>query len=384
MIHLERKFRSYYYNTRSIKFRKDFFIGIFLIIFTLTLIFFSKSNLYAAKSGLALWANSVIPSLFCFFVATDLLSHTFVVTLLGKFLNKIMRPLFNVPGEGAFALVMGIISGYPTGAKIICDFRKDGLCTKEEGERLLAFTNNSGPLFIIGTVGTSLFCDTRTGFLLLITHVLACITVGIIFRFWKKNSTPSIISYNRNKISSNNETLSISNFGEILGKSILTSINTLLLIGGFIVFFSVVISIIKSSNFIRILSPICNSLNINFEFVNSTILGIIEITNGIQMISKIPSYSLSINIIICSFLLGFGGISVLFQVSSIIAKSDISIKPYIIGKFLHGIIASFYTFLILKYTSIFNLDFSSNLNLNTYSLIPIIMILITIRFIYMS
>lgn len=117
MIYLKHKFRNYYYNTRSIKFRKDFFIGVFLIIFTLALIFFSKSNLDAAKSGLVLWANSVIPSLFCFFVATDLLAHTFVVPFLGRILNKFMKPLFNIPGEGAFALIMGIISGYPTRSK---------------------------------------------------------------------------------------------------------------------------------------------------------------------------------------------------------------------------------------------------------------------------
>lgn len=63
-----------------------------------------------------------------------------------------MKPLFNVPGEGAFPLIMGIISGYPVGAKIVTNFRKENICTKEEAERLLTFTNNSGPLFIIGTV----------------------------------------------------------------------------------------------------------------------------------------------------------------------------------------------------------------------------------------
>lgn len=262
------------------------------------------------------------------------------------------------------------------GAKIICDFRKNDICTKEEGERLLAFTNNSGPLFIIGTVGTSLFCDTRTGFLLLFTHILACITVGFIFRFWKKNS----ISHFEQKKLDNlpSVTLNFSNFGEILGKSILNSINTLLLIGGFIVFFSVIISIIKSSNILNMLYPICKYLNINFDFVNSIILGLIEITNGIQIISKIPSFSLSINIILCSFLLGFGGISVLLQVSSIISKSDISIKPYILGKILHGFLASFYTFLFLKYSNIFNLDFNSTLKFNTTFIVILFFIVLLI------
>ncbi len=63
-----------------------------------------------------------------------------------------MKPIFNVPGIGAYAFIMGIISGYPVGAKIVTEFRKNGECSKVEAERLLSFSNNSGPLFIIGTV----------------------------------------------------------------------------------------------------------------------------------------------------------------------------------------------------------------------------------------
>ena len=124
------------------------------VVFTVCLVLFSKQNLSATKNGLALWANSVVPALLPFFMATELLSHTNVTQIIGRLLNKYMKPLFNVPGIGAYAFVMGIISGYPVGAKIVTKFRQDGLCTKAEAERLLAFTNNSGPLFIIGTVGT--------------------------------------------------------------------------------------------------------------------------------------------------------------------------------------------------------------------------------------
>ena len=81
---------------------------------------------------------------------------------------------------------MGIISGYPVGAKIVNKFVEEGTCTKSEAERMLAFTNNSGPLFIIGTVGISLFGDTKIGIILFITHILACLTVGLIFGFVSK------------------------------------------------------------------------------------------------------------------------------------------------------------------------------------------------------
>ena len=109
---------------------------------------------------------------------------------MGKALNRIMRPLFNVPGEGSFAFLMGIISGYPTGAKIVSNLKEKIICNTEECERLIAFTNNSGPLFIVGTVGSSLLSNSKIGFLLLFTHILACITVGFLFRFWKYKKAP--------------------------------------------------------------------------------------------------------------------------------------------------------------------------------------------------
>lgn len=139
--------------------KRNILPGIF-VTFTVCLVLFSKENLSATKSGLSLWANSVVPALLPFFIATELLSHTNVTEAVGKLLNKYMKPIFNVPGIGAYAFVMGIISGYPVGAKIVTKFRQDGLCTKAEAERLLAFTNNSGPLFIIGTVGITMFGNT--------------------------------------------------------------------------------------------------------------------------------------------------------------------------------------------------------------------------------
>ena len=85
-----------------------------------------------------------------------------------------MRPIFNVPGEGAFALIMGIISGYPVGAKIVANLKEQHLCSDIEAERLIAFTNNSGPLFIIGTVGVSMFSSVSLGMLLFLSSLFSC------------------------------------------------------------------------------------------------------------------------------------------------------------------------------------------------------------------
>lgn len=90
--------------------------------------------------------------------------------------------------------------------------------------------------------------------------------------------------------------------------------------------------------------------------MESFILGIVEITNGIFAISAFPLKHISISIILSSFLLGCGGISILLQVWSIIAKTDLSIKPYILGKVLHGVFAAVYTFLFILFFPMFQFD----------------------------
>ncbi len=302
-----------------IKLKRNFFAILFLL-FAISLLLFSKNNLISVKNGLTLWATSVVPSLFPFFVATELLMHTNIVNFFGRICERFMKPLFNINGRGAFGFIMGLISGYPMGAKIACEFRKNNVCSKAECERLLSF--------IVGTVGISMFGNTTIGVLLLITHVLASLTVGYIFRFWKKENYRSSepTSYITPK-----SMVTFSNLGEILSESITSSIQTLLIIGGFVVIFSSIISILKASGIVN----------------NIYLLGILEITNGISSLSALHIKNISLPIIFTAFLLGFGGISILLQVWSIISRSDLSIKPYFYGKLLHGIISAFYTFIAI-------------------------------------
>ena len=83
------------------------------ITFILLLIIFSHTAVESASKGINLWLNVVFPSLFPFFVASEILNRTGFIKSVGILLEPIMRPLFNVPGCGSFALAMGVTSGYP-------------------------------------------------------------------------------------------------------------------------------------------------------------------------------------------------------------------------------------------------------------------------------
>lgn len=328
-----------------ISLRKNFFTIIFLS-FIACLLIFSNSNLSAAQNGILLWANSVLPTLFPFFIATELLYKTNFVNILGKLLTKFMRPVFNIPGESAIAVILGNISGYPIGAKLACNLKENKICTKIEAERIIAFTNNSGPLFILGTLGISMFCSKEIGLLLLATHFLAALTVGILFRNWKRDKDTL---YERClKTSRNESNISMSNLGEILGDSIKNSINLVVTIGGFIVLFSVIISILEKTGIIDNISNFLNLFGLPKEYSKAILCGFLELTNGLKISSSLQVKNLYTNIIISAFILGFGGISVLLQVYSVISKHGISIKPYLYGKILQAFIAAFYTFIALQ------------------------------------
>lgn len=333
-------------------------IPLFLCLFIFLLLLFSKTTLVASRNGLLLWATCIVPSLFPFFIATELLNQTKIPYWVGKLFSKFMQPLFNVPGEGAYAFIMGVICGYPTGAKVVSNFYSNNICTKEQSERLLAFTNNSGPLFIIATVGISFFGNSEIGLLLLFTHLLSALSVGIIFGFISK-----YLENRHYKNHSNTRTYpkakkfnTIGNLGELLGNSITSAISTLFMIGGFVILFSVIISILDSLNFFTFISIPLSLLGINTKYCIALSSGIIELTNGLSLATSIITKTISCNIVLSAFLLGFGGLSVLLQVFTISSKVDLSIKWYFIGKILQGSLAAIYTIIILNIFTFINFD----------------------------
>lgn len=347
----------------KILYLKKLLLPIISSIFIVCLLVFSSTAVNSAAKGLNLWLNVVFPSLFPFFVASELLNGTGFIRAIGILLEPIMRPLFNVPGCGSFAFAMGITSGYPVGAKITSSLRKEKLISKIEAERLLAFTNNSGPLFIAGAVAVGMFKKPELGLFLLLCHIASCITVGILFRFYGKGKRKGISHIAVNSVPGSRFTRfkaelfhsknkSQKHFGILFGNAIKNSVMLLLCIGGFIILFSVIINILLDTGVISFITNIfaffAKPLGIDKSIINSIVSGFFEITTGTNMVSSSNSAPLSHKLAAASFIIGWAGISVHSQVLSIISSTDISIKPYLMGKFVQGIFACTYTLIGIK------------------------------------
>lgn len=331
-------------------------IALACLAFILCLVFFSDTAVKAAAKGANLWFSIVLPSLFPFFVASEVLNSTGFVKASGILFEPAMRPLFNVPGCGSFAFAMGISSGYPVGARITTEMRLKGLISKIEAERLLSFTNNSGPLFIIGAVAVGMYNMPSLGIFLWVCHILACVTVGLLFRFYKReqkhtSSAPAKV-YKNSSAGQNKKNNSGGSLGTILGDAVRNSVMLLLAIGGFIILFSVIINLLLETGVIKelaeILAVLSGPFGISKEAMEAILCGFFEITTGTNLASGLKNVQLPLQLAVTSMIIGWAGLSVHSQVLSITSSTDISIKPYLFGKFLQGLFAALYTWVGFK------------------------------------
>ena len=278
-----------------------------------------------SRDALFLCTDMIIPTLFPFFICSGILVYSGFCQRISKLFSPVMKPLFNVNANGSSAFVLGIISGYPLGAVTACQLYESGYISKSETERLLAFCNNSGPLFILGSVGVGLYMGLDVGILLYVSHILSAILVGICMR-----------SYSKEKHTAPAYTLSTPeiSFPEIFRTSTVNATNSMLLVCGTILFFSV-----ASRLFLDI---------IPFE-IPPLIYGLFEFASGNVLISS-AALPLPLKLISASIVTGFAGLSVHMQVMSVTAAHRLSVKPYIIGKILHGLFSGAITFILMRFS----------------------------------
>ncbi len=276
-----------------------------------------------AKTAVSLCLDTVIPSLFPFLIFSGFFFQSGMGTVCGRFFAPLMRPLFNLPGSGAAAFVLGMVSGYPIGAVSAAKLYTTGQCTKSEAERMCAFCNNSGPLFVMSVVGEKFLGNHSLGILLYLSHILSAIITGILLKnIGSKDSQP------KNRLGAAPKQTIKSGFLS-LGSVMDSSCLTMLKICGFVVFFSVfAVSFPKSA-----ISPYLH--------------GFLEITGGIKEISGL-SFLPDLRLPLISFFIAFSGISVLLQVSSVISDCGLSLRTYFFGKLLQGGISAIITIVLVR------------------------------------
>lgn len=346
---------------------------IITIVCSLIIISFVLNPMVCIKgciSGASLFFYKVFPSIFPFLIICNIILYCNGVYIYSKAFGKLLCYPLGLPLNCSFALVVSILCGYPLGAKYSCDLYEKGAIDYKTCERLLNIASNPSPLFIIGSVGTSMLGNTKIGYILLLGSYISCIIMGFILR--RRNVK---INFNDKKNISAAQNI---NLGNILRDSIENGIKTSLSVGGFIILFSVLNSIIKSSS---VFHAILNILKIPKALSEGFILGFIEMTNGCNIISS-SNVNFEVKLLIIGFLLGFSGLCIIWQCNSFMSKHNFSLITYGKNKVIQGLICSIvsYVLYLLLYNNSVIGTFASNISIN-YNINLIFIIAIFILFI---
>ena len=318
-----------------------FSLGVCLML--LSLLLFPDQSVTAAKDGVQLCLNVIVPSLFPFFVLSTLCVELGLIRALGSLAGPLMAPLFRVGGACAGAFLLGIFGGYPVGARTAIALYESGQCSRDEAERLMSFCNNSGPAFILGVVGAGIFSSSAAGLWLYGAHVAASILVGLLFRFYGKG-TVTVSEFSP----AHSANISVS---ELFIRAVKDAFSSAMNICAFVIFFTVVIRLLFLTGIITRLASILvlllGNLGLHQDMAESLLSGAIEMTSGVWSLRDMAA-SLGNRLCMAAFILGWAGLSVHCQVLSFIGKSGLSTRTYFFGKLLHGVISAVLVFLLSR------------------------------------
>ncbi len=309
-------------------------IFIIVLFFAICLLFYPKSAIEGAIKGLNICYSVIIPSLFPFMVCTLMIFETKTLEKLTKKANNLTALLFSLNDCEFTVFLLSLIGGYPVGAKLIERLYLEKKVSKDKAETMLSYCVNSGPSFIVIAVGSEILNNIKIGYILLASHIIASLSLAL---FRKKSS--------KTNFTSQKEIKKEYYFSESLISSTYEACNSIISICSFVILFSCLLGLLSS--FIN-----------NFKY-KQLVLSVLEITNGIAYSTK--------NIYFISFLLGFAGFCVHFQVLSSCKKIKINYIKFLFFRVVHGGISSLITFILLK---IFKISLQTSFINNSLSLIP--------------
>ena len=248
----------------------------------------------AVRDGVQLCLTSVIPALFPFFAVSSLLVALGAAEAAGRVLAHPFRQLFRCGGAGCAALLLGLVGGYPVGARTAAELVRRGELSPAEGARLLTFCNNAGPAFVIGVAGLTLFCRRP----LPVTAM-------------PKRPVPPQTGLT----------------GQFL-RAVEGAVSAMARVCGFVVFFLVLLRL--AEGLIGPLPPLA--------------AGVLELTNGILRLT--PDRR---GFVTAAALLGWGGLSVHCQTAAVTAGSGISLRLYVPAKAVQAALSAGLAALLAPY-----------------------------------
>lgn len=312
-------------------FNKQKLTYIFLsVTFTFIIIYllFSSSTLSTnLKLNVDLFLYKLLPSVFPYIFLTQVLIESGLIYHLSWGLSKFASKLFHIPEICCPAIIISLLMGYPNAAKCIVKLYENGKINSTHVQQLLGFTSLASPAFVISTLGMAFYTSITLGVILLVSHILSSLILGIFLGIKYKN----IIQ----QTSNNSYILSKKTKGfEIISNSIFGTLKTLGIIFCFMAIFS------------NIATILCSTLNLNAN-TSSIIMALTEITSGLSALSSstLDTYT---KILITSFCLSFGSFMIIYQIYAVAYTCHIKFLVFLKHKLIQGILSAIITYVLIK------------------------------------
>jgi len=307
------------------------FVVIFSILFMM--IFIYSEDIYSSVLfSISIWKDTLLPNLFPFFLISDLLIEYGFVDVISFLFGGLVSKMFNLPRCSSFPIFTSIFSGFPSGSKYVRDLLDNKMITLDEANHLIMFTHFSNPNFIISVIGILLLNNKNFVFIILFCHIFSNFIIGFVFKnkisvIKENDSFSSLI--NRLLVRFNTRNSFINILINSIKKSFIILVNML----GIIIFFLMITTLVKkvflfNSIFMSIFS------------------GILEMTQGVNYIAELNNISFPFKCALIGAIISFSGISVHFQVKSIIDGSSISYKRFLLARIIHSLLCFLLIFLI--------------------------------------
>jgi sporulation integral membrane protein YlbJ len=321
----------------------------------------TQAALNASLRGVAVWWEVLFPALFPFFVLSELLLGFGIVHLAGTLLDPFMRPLFRLPGVGGFIVAMGFVSGYPVGSRLTSRMMEQKLITRSQGERLVAMTTTSDPIFLIGAVCIGFFGSLQAAPVLAAAHYSSALLLGVGSRFQWKKTAPEAEATVAETYPGNRFRAALSAMhkarmadgrplGVLLQQSLQSSLALMMIVGGLVVFFSATLDLLVNSGLLSLfrdsLSMLLQGVGLSSNLSSAFMNGTFEVTLGAKAAASDRTIPLVDRIAVAAFILSWGGLSVHAQVAGLMSRTAWRYLPFARARLMHGLLAMLLVYLI--------------------------------------
>ena len=283
------------------------------------------------ERGMKLCVLSVIPSLFPFMVASELIVSSGAAENIGGLLKKPFRRVFGVGGEGASAFLLGMICGFPVGTRAALSLYKRERISRADFARLICFSNVPSSAFVISAVGSSLFGCRNFGIALYCITILSALVTGLLL-----NALCGGAGLDEEYCERARDEKKRGGISSVSG-AVVSAASAMLGVCGFVIFFSVITGLLGS---------ILDGLGAS-QILKAWFFALFELTGGVASAAGVKPISLAV--IIAAFAVGWSGMSVHFQVASFCDGVNVHFGRYLLSKLFHGTLNALLCFLYMRF-----------------------------------